>query len=62
IAWPVAYYFMNRWLQDYAYRISIEWWVFAIATFSTVLIAVITVSYQAVKAATANPIKSLKYE
>ena len=62
IAWPIAYYFMNRWLQDYAYRISIEWWVFAIATFSTVLIAVMTVSYQAVKAAVANPVKSLKCE
>ncbi len=62
IAWPVAYYFMNRWLQDFAYRISISWWLFILAGLAALLIALITVSIQAVKAATANPIKSLRYE
>ena len=62
IAWPVAYYFMNEWLQDFAYRISISWWTFALAGGIALVIALVTVSFQAIKAATANPVKSLRYE
>ncbi|MFC2121514.1 ABC transporter permease [Bacteroidota bacterium] len=62
IAWPVAYYAMNKWLENFAYRISIEWWVFLVAGFTTLLIALLTISWQALKAATANPVESLKYE
>jgi putative ABC transport system permease protein len=62
IASPVALYFMHKWLQDYAYRIDIGWWVFAITGIIAVLIAFITISLQAVKAATANPVKSLRTE
>ena len=62
VASPVAYYFMHRWLQDFAYRISIGWQVFAIAAFVAITIAFITVSFQAIKAAIANPVKSLRTE
>jgi putative ABC transport system permease protein len=62
IAAPVAWYFMHRWLSDFAYRISISWWVFAIACIMAVLIALLTVSYQAIKSAVANPVKSLRAE
>ena len=59
---PLAWWAMNRWLQDFAYRISIGWWVFAAAGIIALLIALITVSSQAVKAALANPVKSLRTE
>ncbi len=62
IAVPLAWYVMNLWLQDFAYRVGIRWWVFVLAGMVTVLIAVLTVSYQAVKAAVANPTKSLRME
>ncbi|MBC7828363.1 MAG: ABC transporter permease [Chitinophagaceae bacterium] len=62
IAIPVAWYFMNYWLQDFVYRVSISWWVFVIAGISALLIAVLTVSFQAIKAAIANPVKSLRTE
>jgi ABC-type antimicrobial peptide transport system permease subunit len=62
IASPIAWYAMNTWLQNYTYRVNIEWWVFASAGILSVLIAVITVSYQAIKAAIANPVKSLRTE
>lgn len=62
IAWPVAYYFMNKWLQDFAYRISMPYWVFLAAAGVAILIAVITVSTQAIKAANSDPVKSLRYE
>jgi putative ABC transport system permease protein len=62
IATPVAWYSMNKWLQDFAYRININWWVFAIAGLSAIVIAIITISYQAIKAAIANPVKSLRTE
>ena len=62
IAWPVAYYVMNKWLQTFAYRININWWVFVIAGGIALVIALATVSFQAVRAATANPVKSLRYE
>ncbi|MCI0695558.1 ABC transporter permease [candidate division KSB1 bacterium] len=62
IAWPVAYFAMNKWLQSFAYRIDIGWWVFALAGGLALLIALITVSTQAIKAALANPVEALRYE
>jgi ABC-type antimicrobial peptide transport system permease subunit len=62
IAFPVAWFAMNKWLQGFAYRINISWWVFAIAGITAILIAFITVSFQAIKAAIANPVKSLRTE
>jgi len=62
IASPVAYYFMDKWLADFASKINIEWWIFALAGATTLLIALLTVSYQAIKAALMNPVKSLKAE
>ena len=62
IASPIAYYFMQKWLQDFAFRIEISWWIFALAGFVALLIALLTVSYQAIKAALANPVKSLRTE
>ena len=62
IAIPVGYYIMFKWLQDFAYRVSIHWWMFACAACVAVLIALITVSFQAIKAAVANPVKSLRTE
>ena len=62
IASPLAWYFMNKWLQDFAYRINIGWWVFGLAAVSAISIAFITVSFQAIRAAIANPVKSLRTE
>jgi putative ABC transport system permease protein len=62
IASPVAWYFMNKWLLDFAYRINISWWIFIVAAALTILIALLTVSFQAIKAAVANPVKSLRSE
>jgi putative ABC transport system permease protein len=62
IAFPVAWWFMNKWLEDFAYRITIQWWIFAIAGLLAGIIALCTISFQAVKAAMANPVKSLRTE
>ncbi|HPZ88416.1 MAG TPA: FtsX-like permease family protein, partial [Flavihumibacter sp.] len=62
IAIPLAWFFMHRWLQDFAYRVQIPLWIFAAATFLALLIALLTVSLQALKAALANPVKSLRSE
>jgi len=62
IAIPIAYYVMNGWLQEYPYRIILSWWVFALATLGAMLITILTVSFQAIKAARSNPIKSLRTE
>jgi putative ABC transport system permease protein len=62
IAWPLAYFIMNKWLEDFAYRINIPLWSFIIAGIAALAIAVLTVSYQAVKAALTNPVRSLRYE
>jgi putative ABC transport system permease protein len=62
IAFPVAWWVMNKWLQTFAYRINISWWVFTAAGLSAVLIALITISFQAIKAAIANPVESLRTE
>ena len=62
IAFPVAYFAMNRWLQNFAYRTSIGLWVFILSALLALILAVITVSFQAIKAAVANPVDSLRYE
>jgi putative ABC transport system permease protein len=62
IASPIAYWAMSKWLTSYTYRVSINWWVFASAAILSVVIALLTVSYQSVKAALANPVKSLRAE
>jgi putative ABC transport system permease protein len=62
LAAPLAWYFMNQWLQDFAFRINITWWIFLVAGMLAVIIALLTVSFQAVRAALANPIKSLRTE
>ena len=62
IAIPISYYFLNSWLSGYDYRINISWWVFVASTFGALAITLLTVSYQAVKAALMNPVKSLKTE
>ena len=62
IAWPVAYYFMDRWLKNFAYRIDIGTWTFVLSGVLVLLIAIMTVSYQSIKAAVANPVDSLRYE
>jgi putative ABC transport system permease protein len=62
IAMPVGYWAMNKWLQNFAYKTSVNWWVFVLATLITFFIALLTVSIKAVKAARANPVKSLRSE
>lgn len=62
IAFPVAWWAMNTWLQSFAYRINISWWVFVIAGSAAILIALLTISFQSIKAALANPVKSLRTE
>lgn len=62
LAAPIAWWAMHTWLQEYAYRVQIHWWVFVVACVLSILIAVLTVSYQAIKAAIANPVKSLRSE
>lgn len=62
IAWPLAWFAMNKWLQDFAYHIEISWWIFVLAAVMAVSIALITVSFQAIKTALVNPVKSLKSE
>jgi putative ABC transport system permease protein len=62
IAWPLAYYAMNRWLHNFAYRIDLGLWIFVISALLALFIALFTVSYQSIKAATANPVDSLRYE
>jgi len=62
IAFPLSWMIMNNWLQSYTYRVAIGWWIFALAGFAAVFIALLTVSYQAIKAALMNPVKSLRTE
>jgi putative ABC transport system permease protein len=61
-AWPLAFFAVKKWLQDFAYRIEITWWMFAFAGGIALVIALATVSFQAIKAATANPVETLRYE
>ena len=62
VAFPVAWLVMNKWLQNFVYKIDIEWWMFALAGFLTVGIAMLTVSYQSIRSALVNPVKSLRME
>ncbi|MEP6514455.1 MAG: FtsX-like permease family protein, partial [Parafilimonas sp.] len=62
VAFPVAWVLMNKWLEDFAYRVKINWWMFIVAGIGALLIALITVSFQAIKTAIANPVKSLRTE
>jgi ABC-type antimicrobial peptide transport system permease subunit len=62
IAAPVGYYFTNKWLQEFAYRIDIAWWMFGLAGLLVIAIAMLTMCFQAIKAAIANPVKSLRTE
>jgi len=62
IAVPIASYFMERWLQKYEYSIEISWWVFGVAILGVLSITILTISFQAIKAANANPVKSLRAE
>ncbi len=62
IASPLTWWLMNRWLADYAYRIEIKWWMFALAGVSSMAIALLTVGVQTVRAALANPVESLRSE
>jgi putative ABC transport system permease protein len=62
LAFPIAWYAMSKWLQGFAFRTGISWWVFAISAGITLLIALITISFQSIKAALTNPVKSLKNE
>ncbi len=62
IAWPVAFYFMDKWLQFYAYHAEITWWIFLVSGAAALLITLLTVSFQSIKAATADPVDSLRYE
>ena len=62
IATPITWYFMHQWLQGFAYRTNIQWWVFALAGILALVIAIATISFQAIRAAVANPVKSLRTE
>jgi ABC-type antimicrobial peptide transport system permease subunit len=62
IASPLAFYFMHKWLQNYEYRSNISWWIFAVAGAGAIVITLLTVSFQAIKAAMANPVRSLRSE
>jgi len=62
IAIPVTWWVMHNWLQEFAYRINMPWWVFIASGFIAALIAFVTISFQAIKAALANPVKSLRTE
>ncbi|MFK7831732.1 MAG: FtsX-like permease family protein [Winogradskyella sp.] len=59
---PIAWYLMHSWLEDFAYKINIKWWMFVVAGLGSMVIALVTVSFQAIKAATSNPLKSLRTE
>jgi putative ABC transport system permease protein len=62
IASPIALYFVNKWLQNYAYKITIPWWLFVLSGLAVVFVALLTISYQTIRAAIANPVKSLRSE
>jgi putative ABC transport system permease protein len=62
ISWPASYFIMNKWLQNFVYRIDIRLWIFALAAALALFIALLTISFQTIKAATANPVDSLRYE
>ena len=59
---PIAYYFLNKWLQDFAYKTSVEWWLFLVAGILALLISLLTISWYSLNAASKNPVESLRYE
>jgi putative ABC transport system permease protein len=62
IAWPAAFFVMNKWLENFAYRIDLGWWMFALAGGLALVIALLTISTQAIRAALANPVNALRHE
>ena len=62
VSWPVAFYFMNKWLQGFVYRIKIDWWIFFLSGGIALSIALLTISFRAIKTALANPVEALRYE
>ncbi|MEZ4848950.1 MAG: hypothetical protein R3B93_10110 [Bacteroidia bacterium] len=62
LAVPIAWYAMSQWLQEYVYRIELQWWLFALAGIFSILIAFLTIGFQAYQAATVNPVECLKDE
>lgn len=62
IAFPIAWLAMSKWLEDFAYRINIPWWIFIIADIMAAFVAFVTISFQAMRVANANPVKSLRTE
>jgi putative ABC transport system permease protein len=62
VAFPVAWWMMHRWLQDFAYRVNISWWIFGLAAMAAITVALVTISFQAIRAAMANPVKTLRSE
>ena len=62
ISTPVSYFVMEQWLQNFAYAIKIQWWIFILPAIALVAISILAVSYYAIKAATVNPVSSLRYE
>ena len=62
VAWPIAWYAMNKWLQNFAYRINITWETFLLSGLTALVIALLTIGFQSVRVASENPIKSLQYE
>jgi putative ABC transport system permease protein len=62
IAWPLAWFAISKWLQDFAYRVDMSWWIFALSGLAALFIALMTISFRAIRAATANPVKSLRTE
>jgi putative ABC transport system permease protein len=62
IAFPIAWWGMNKWLESFAYRVNVYWWILALASIIALLIAFVTISFQSFKAAAANPVKSLRSE
>ena len=62
IAWPLVYYLMNQWLQDFAYRTDIKGWIFFLSGLIALIIALFSVSYQSIRAAAINPVEALRYE
>ncbi|MBC7921613.1 MAG: hypothetical protein H7Z75_11070, partial [Ferruginibacter sp.] len=62
VAIPLAWLTMHTWLQDFSYRVNVEWYIFMVGVLLVLLLTVVTVGYETVRAATANPVKSLRYE
>ena len=62
MAWPIAFYAMHKWLQNFVYRVNIGWEIFLLSAVAALIISVLTVSFQSIKAAVANPVDSLRYE